>query len=147
MAEDNLITLGDLDFWRKRSREFISKPTGECQHRALEADDEGEILTCKTCGKQVSAYWAFMRFMKEYKIYKEKLENKAKELHAREEKGLRLKAAQKIEEAWRSRTMVPACPHCRKAIMPGDGFGGLMYNKADPEGAEKSFKQTIVYLE
>ena len=40
-----------------------------------------------------------------------------------EEATLHLKAAQEAEAAWRSRKMVPTCPHCREAIFAADGFG------------------------
>ena len=42
---------------------------------------------------------------------------------------VRLKAAVRAQEAWRSRSMVPTCPHCHEAIFPEDGFGGSAINK------------------
>lgn len=45
------------------------------------------------------------------------------------EKTVELRAAQKVEKAWRSRTMVPTCPHCAEAIFPEDGLGSGMANR------------------
>jgi|GEM_PF-2275706 len=143
-----LIDIGDLSLWRKTSDEFSRKRgwVGDCPHINIIMDDVGEVVTCKDCGKQISAFWALQRFYREYSAFTGSLKARAEQVKLREEKGLVLKSAQEIEKAWRSRTMVPACPHCRKAILPTDGFGGLMYNKAGPEGAEKSFKKTAVVL-
>jgi ribosomal protein S27E len=144
--EKKVIDIGDLSLWRKTDSRFIRAEKGQCPHRNLVADEEGEILECKQCGKQVSAYWAFMRFIREYENYTDSLKSRAEGVRIREEKGLTLKAAQLIEKAWRSRRMVPACPHCKKAILPTDGFGGLQYNKTDPDKAQKSFEKTMVIL-
>jgi hypothetical protein len=143
---DNVLNIGDLSVWRKRGASSHYPAIGECKHLNLTYDDHGEIITCKDCKKQLGAFWAFKHLSNNYGAYMQSLKNRAEQVRIREEKGLILKAAQEIERAWRSRTMVPACPHCKKAIMPTDKFGGLKYSKADPEGAEKSFKSTMVYL-
>jgi hypothetical protein len=38
-------------------------------------------------------------------------------------------AAQVVESAWRSRSMVPVCPHCSEAIFATDGLGRSQVNK------------------
>lgn len=94
-----------------------------CKHMHLSADDEGEIITCDDCDKQISAYWALQYFLEHYRTACNKLDQRAQKLAEIENRTLHLGAAQVVETAWRSRTMVPTCPHCSEAIFKTDGFG------------------------
>jgi hypothetical protein len=96
---------------------------GVCEHRHLTADENGEIITCKECKKQVSAYWLIKRTMSEWAEFSRKIKAQREQLDADLKKAVVLRAAQDVEKAWRRRKMVPTCPHCRHAILPTDGFG------------------------
>lgn len=57
------------------------------------------------------------------------IDRRLKEVQRLEASTVVLKAAKKVEKAWRSRSSVPTCPHCHEAIFPEDGFGGTQVNK------------------
>ncbi len=121
----NVIQIEDM----RLTRSSRYHPLTECNHMHLTMDGEGEIVTCDDCKKQISAFWALQMLSDQYRKASEKLDRKYKEQIAVESKTVHLKAAQKVEEAWRSRTMVPTCPHCAEPIFPNDGFGRHQINK------------------
>lgn len=130
-----ILNIGECELFQRRdSLGWKTSVMGEvkeiaCAHLRLLADDEGEIITCKDCGRTVSAYWAFMRFSREYNRFKDDLESKRNLLIEDLKRGVILRAAQKVERAWRRRKMAPTCPHCGKAILPTDGFGNSYVRK------------------
>jgi transcription elongation factor Elf1 len=116
----NVFDIGDYELTRQRYRPYNST---ECQHKKLLSEDEGEILTCKDCGKQVSAYWVLMRWLDQYQKMIDNFTAQRAALIEDNEKAVVHRAALKIEEEWRRKKYVPTCPHCRKGITPMDGFG------------------------
>jgi hypothetical protein len=122
------VQIGELSITPKRGGGLITLPN-QCAHRNLLAIEDGEVIRCKDCDTQVSAFWAFLRFSREYERFKEDLEIRAKEVIESEKRGVILKAAQRVEQAWRRRKMVPTCPHCRQPILPTDGFGNSCIRK------------------
>lgn len=105
------------------------QPSKECQHLYLTFSDHGEIIECDECHKQVTAYWALTMLAEVYGKAWAKMEAGQRRLAEAKEKDISLLAAQRVEKAWRSRTMVPACPHCSEPIFPQDGFGGMQINR------------------
>lgn len=103
-------------------------PTG-CKHMNLTMDEHGDVVSCDDCGKQVSAFWALQMLAEEYGKAFAKLERRAQQQAKSERDGIHLKAAQVVESAWRSRTMVPVCPHCSEPIFAHDGLGRAQINK------------------
>lgn len=95
----------------------------------LSMDGEGDIVTCDDCKKQVSAFWALQMLSEHYQKAFAKLQRKYDEQASIEKKTLHLKAAQLVEAAWRSQTMVPICPTCREPIFATDGFGRSQMSK------------------
>ncbi|MCA8447568.1 MULTISPECIES: hypothetical protein [Burkholderia cepacia complex] len=112
----------------KQQRFRFGKDAG-CKHLNLTMDDEGDIVTCDDCGKQVSAFWALKMLSEYYQKAMGKLARREQVQSEVEQRTIHLKAAQAVEKAWRSRTMVPTCPHCNEGISPSDGFGRSMVNK------------------
>jgi phosphotransacetylase len=102
-----------------------------CPHKNLIYDIENEEVTCKDCKRIVNPFKALMILISQYRSIEQDLKNRRQELEEleiRKEKHL-LKATKAVDQAWRSKSMVPTCPHCHKAIFPGDGFGSSMTNK------------------
>lgn len=124
---DNVIVIGDFGLEITRRYEKLTKDT--CDHLQVELDDTGEIVTCKKCKIQVSAYWALRELARNWKRANENLEARRKKLEEDKEKAVILLAAQKVEKAWRKRDFVPTCPHCKRGIFPKDGFGDLSIHK------------------
>ncbi len=122
----SVLNIGDFNLYRKRRQRYLLE--GEpvpCKHFKLTYDENGNILTCDDCHRQIDPMWFAFEVLDIYNREKEWLNKTRAELMADLEKGLSLRAAQEVERAWRSRTEVPICPHCRKPITAKDGFGSI----------------------
>lgn len=144
----NIIELGDLRITRAR-RQY----TAGCQHKRFTVDPNGDIVTCNDCDKQISSHFALLLLVDEWDRAQRKLADSRASHAAAMERTVVLRAAQRVQSAWRSRTMVPTCPHCGEGIFPEDGFGGSAINKEmalrrlqaikDREAAEKNAAKFI----
>jgi hypothetical protein len=123
----NIVNIGDVRITRTRM-DYARR--NECEHKQLTFDDNGEIVTCDDCAKQVSAFWVVTMLAGVYAKALAKVVSEQRTLAEAKAKDISLLAAQKVEKAWRSRSMVPTCPHCHEAIFPQDGFGGSATNRA-----------------
>lgn len=119
----NVIRIGEGKFeqiWQKR-----------CQHKHLTYDITERIVQCKDCKRVVDGFEAFMIAVRFWQGAETELKRRQEDLAELEKKaniGL-LKASRKVDHAWRSKNMVPSCPHCHEAIFPEDGLGSDMINK------------------
>jgi hypothetical protein len=102
---------------------FAGKATESCKHRRVSMDDNGQIVNCQDCEKQVSPYWFLRDFFERYDGQREKLEARMREVEEAEKRTVTHRAALIVAEAWRRRKFLPACPHCHHTISPEDGFG------------------------
>lgn len=123
----NVVNIGDYLF-EKRDTSYGRVIVGGvsetvCTHPSLWMDSNGQIVSCKDCGKQVSAYWALERCLNEYRRRWNELNRKARAQSEIATKTLRLKAARAMDKAWQRRGSVPSCPHCDRGIFPTDRFG------------------------
>lgn len=123
-----VIQIGDLALRRKESRYGFVK-SGECKHLHLTMDDNGDTVQCEDCKVYVSAYWAlkmlaahFDREHRNIEAAKQRLDEATKERRA-------LIATNRVDKVWRSRTMIPACPHCGAGIRPEDGLGNRQVSR------------------
>ena len=119
---DNVIHFADLQFRAKAKR--YGWEQDRCAHRKLTLDDNGELVTCDDCGKQVTAYWALRHIVEKWGEHAKVIERRRQVVQQQIEANVSLLAAQRVEKAWRRRKTVPTCPHCNEAIFPEDGFGG-----------------------
>lgn len=123
---DNVVNIGDLRIRHLEKKKPWDKGKDRCKHYNLTFDDNGSIVTCDDCSMQVSPYWALQMMSDHYDQAMKALE-RARAVHKHELSGeLHLIAAKKVEKAWRSRNMVPTCPHCSRGILPEDGLGGSL---------------------
>lgn len=112
------------------SAKFKRSHKNNCNHRGtLEYDPNAETVTCVKCELILNNFKAFMILVEAYGQDKENRMREIQRLEQLKEETLIFRAAKRIESAWRSRDMVPVCPHCLAAIFPEDGFGGSMTNK------------------
>ncbi len=128
LVSHNVINIEEYRFSRKNTRWPSARD--ECQHLQLTLDGNGEIITCDDCDKQVSAYWSIQRFLDEWARAWERIKRRQQECTDVEKSQLILRAALRVQKAWRRRRTVPICPHCYKAILPDDNFGWSSTNKA-----------------
>lgn len=121
-----VVDIGEMRITRERRRYLAGDG---CLHKHLELDDQGDVVSCLDCKKQVSAFWAFSMFVAYYVECKERLDRERQRFREETSKEIVLLAAKKVEKAWRSRSMVPSCPHCHRGILPSDRFGDNTVNK------------------
>lgn len=114
------------DFRLKRERRTLLEG---CQHKHMTLDDEGEFVMCDDCEKQIGNYAALRMLVERWALLQDRVDSQRAAIADAAGKTVELRAAQRVEQAWRSRSMVPTCPHCREAIFPVDGFGGTLVNK------------------
>lgn len=110
----------DMHGW---TTSFAGKENQECLHRRLCFDENGHTVTCKDCGKEVSAWWAFMMIVERFEKEWNRLKLAQTEIEKAEKRVLTHKAAIAVEDAWRRRKTIPTCPHCNLPILPGELFG------------------------
>jgi hypothetical protein len=119
----DVVDFGKLKLSRKEHK--------TCMHDHLEYDIPNEAVTCKDCKEPIGAFKAFTLLIEHHQHAWERIEHARNELSELERKSNKplLKALDNLNKAWRSRGMVPCCPHCHEAIFPEDGLGGSMLNK------------------
>lgn len=118
----DVINIGELALRRKDRWAGFTAP-GECKHLHLMLDDNGDTVRCDDCKVYVSAYWALKLLAMQFQSQERALAARRAQLDAETAEKRTLIATRKVDAAWRSRTMVPACPHCHEAIFPEDGLG------------------------
>lgn len=124
---DNVINISDF-YFRKKHQTYI-RSEKECGHLNMTMNSAGNFVRCDDCSIQLSAYWVLDRMLETYTRDAKLLRSQKAQFEAEKEKDIHLIAAKHIEKAWRSRSMVPCCPHCGDAIFPTDGFGNTNINK------------------
>ena len=119
MSDENVVSIGDWRINRKHASYSIFDKK-ECRHLNTTMMDEGQYIRCDDCNAPLSAYWVLSRLLQDIRNTRKEIRSEQQRLALAPERALRLKAAQTIEGAWRSRTMVPACPHCTRGIFAAD---------------------------
>lgn len=102
-----------------------------CRHNHLLYNVTEQTVQCKDCNRVINPFQAFMSLVRYWEDATAGLRRRQEEIAALERRvdaGL-LKATRNVDHAWRSKKMVPTCPHCHEAIFPEDGFGTSMTNK------------------
>ena len=123
----DIIQIGEWKLQHKHNHRYVEP--GDCDHKHIELDARGDIVRCVKCGDQLSAFWALKMLSDEYNRALGKLQREREALEKAKEAETHLLAARKVEKVWRTRTMVPACPHCGAGILPEDGLGGSRINR------------------
>lgn len=122
----NVVEIGEFRVTLEQRDKYSKK---KCQHLHITLDPNGEFVKCNDCHETISAWYALQTLVEWWDAAAKKLVAQRAAQKQIEAKTLHLKAAQRVEEAWRSRSMVPTCPHCGEAIFAEDRFGGSMVNR------------------
>ena len=120
-----VIEIGEFRLRRAQRKSALR----DCRHMSLELDYELQTVRCADCGEHMSPFYALSHLTDALNRKSDQLTRDRENLRQLQSGNLHLIAARRVEEAWRSRTMVPTCPHCDEAIFPGDGFGSSAVNK------------------
>ena len=132
MDQGNVVDIGELRLARLENS--YKRRVEGCQHLRLEMDPVGETVHCRDCNVQVSSYWALEMLRGQWATASSRYKAQLAELQADQSKVLFLKAAKAAETVWRSNKYLPGCPHCRRGIMLGDGFGSIRVGKDFEKG-------------
>lgn len=111
----DVLKIGDIRIARGMTR----RPRTTCTHERTTYDVEERRVWCSDCESEVEPFDAFHLIVRRLTEFQEALRRRLDELERAEAKALTLIAAKNLEREWRSRTTVPACPHCREALFPG----------------------------
>lgn len=136
MTSTNVVELGVYRVRHKAHARGGQKP--QCAHKTFVLDDNGHLVICEDCGVQIDAYFALRAITLDWGSIQEKNRRDLERMAQEKQKNLHLIAARRVEQAWRSKTMVPFCPHCGEGIRPDDGFGGGMISKVIDDARRKA---------
>lgn len=122
MAE--IIQIGEM----RLERQFKSN---QCKHLNLSYSEQDQTIECVDCKMQIQPFHALMLLLRHYNNAIQDLSRRRSELselEKRNEKGLLL-ATKTVDHVWRSKSMIPTCPHCGRGIMPEDKLGYRSINR------------------
>lgn len=117
-----VVDIGDIRVARGLSRRHYSS----CPHRRLMYDQKERRVWCRECERDVESFDAFTIIVEQYSDAHRQLVRKQAEISEAEQFKMRTIAAKKLDEAWRSRKMVPACPHCSNGLFPDSFKNGMI---------------------
>lgn len=111
-----VVDFGDLRVARGMSRRAFAT----CKHKPLFYDQKERRIWCRDCESNVDAFDAFLLLVEQFHYAAADIERRREEVRkAREHNIIRI-AARQMDEHFRRRNMVPACPHCHTGILPED---------------------------
>lgn len=109
-----VVDIGDVRVARGLTRRHYSS----CPHRQLIYDRQERRVWCKDCERDVEPFDAFLQLIEGYSAALGEVARREEAIKEVEQFKMRSIAAKRMDEAWRSRTMVPACPHCWMGLFP-----------------------------
>lgn len=109
-----VVSIGDVRVARGLSRRAHSS----CPHINITYDKKERRIWCEDCERDVEPFDAFLRLTEGYDQAVKDVERREIAVAEAEKFQIRSIAAKKMDEAWRHRNMVPACPHCHGGLFP-----------------------------
>lgn len=116
-----VIDIGDI----RVSRGMTRRPVSSCRHRRMAYDPKERRVWCRDCEKDVDPFDAFKNLCENYHAAHEDMKRQRQEINEAAQFQCRSIAAKNIDEAWRKKKMVPACPHCSNGLFPEDFVKGV----------------------
>lgn len=120
LAGLKVVNIGDIRVARGMTR----RPVSVCNHRQLAYDPHERRIWCKDCETDVDPFDAFVSLAEQFNSAITALAARETRVAEAETFQLRSLAAKAIDQAWRSHTMVPACPSCGAGLFPEDFKNG-----------------------
>jgi len=102
------------------ARGLTRRPKSSCAHLQLVYDPRERRVWCKDCESEVDPFDAFEAMATRLHEHAENVRAREARLREAEEHALVSVASKEMDKAWRSRNMVPACPHCYNGLFPED---------------------------
>lgn len=110
----NVVDIGEVRVSRGLSRRHHSS----CPHKRLTYDQAERRIWCRDCERDVEGFDAFRIVAEWAHVAHESLLKRERAVQEAEGFAARTIAGKKLDEAWRSKTMVPACPSCGNGLFP-----------------------------
>jgi hypothetical protein len=129
-----VIDIGDL----RIARGMSLRPVALCRHNRMIYDAKERRIWCPECETTVNAFDAFARLVESYAMASARIEKRRTELAEAEKFQMRHRAAKVMDEAWRSTSMAPACPHCSRGILREDVAKGVAMVGVEFERARRA---------
>jgi hypothetical protein len=114
IAGVKVVDIGDLRVARGLSR----RPHSSCEHKTMVYDQNERRIWCEDCEKNVEAFDAFVSLVEWHSKAANRIKERLNRVAEAEKNTVRSLAAKAMDEVWRSRNMVPACPHCGQGLFP-----------------------------
>jgi hypothetical protein len=111
-----VVDIGDYRIARGLTRRAYSG----CHHRNMVYDQKERRIWCKDCEHDIEPFDAFASIIASYSQAYDTLLTRQNAVAEAEQFQARTIAGKKLDEAWRRRKMVPACPHCSMGLFPED---------------------------
>lgn len=128
----SVVDIGDLRVARGLSR----RPAPVCRHLQLAFDTAERRIYCMDCQSDVEAFDAFVQLIERHHY----LDEKAERMRRDAAHTVISRAGKQMDQVWRSRTMAPACPHCKAAILAEDVADGIPTVSKDLEVRRRSLR-------
>ncbi|WP_395175069.1 hypothetical protein [Roseibium alexandrii] len=116
-----VVNIGDVRVSRGKTR----RPASSCRHKRLTYDAQERRIWCRDCEQDIDPFDAFVGLVEQYDGALKRLEADRLKLQEAQRFQVRSIAAKEIDKAWRSRNMVPSCPHCGNGLFPEDFKHGV----------------------
>lgn len=116
-----VVDIGDVRVARGLTRRSVSS----CPHVHLVYDDKERRVWCQDCEHDVEAFDAFKILVQRYSGAIASLKKREAAVTEIETFKMRTIAARKMDEAWRHKNSVPACPYCSNGLFPEDFKHGV----------------------
>lgn len=129
LAGVKVVDIGDIRVSRGMSR----RPTSVCAHRKLMYDSRERRIWCSDCENDVEAFDAFEGVVGQFHRAATQAERRLENVEKAEQASLISRAAKAFDDIWRRQKVAPACPHCKRGILPEDAAKGLTKVSAEIE--------------
>lgn len=116
-----VVDIGDYRVSRGMSRRRFTA----CPHKKLSYDVKERRIWCADCEHDVDSFDILVSMVGSYDRAVKRLAERERQLKEAEHFQARSLAAREMDKAWRSRTMVPACPSCGNGLFPEDFKRGV----------------------
>lgn len=112
----NVVDIGDL----RVARGWTRRPVSACLHRHMMYDTNERRIWCQDCEQNVEPFDAFVFLTGYFDTANKALRAREARVRGAEDAALHSLAAKAIDEVWRRRNVVPACPECGGGLLPED---------------------------
>lgn len=136
IAHGNVIDLAGF-----KTQLVVTKRTDECSHTRTGYSRTERKVWCKDCNTELDSFDVFLRLVDHYARATARLESEKERFQEQRNKALRSIAAKSFDDIYRSRKYVPACPHCKEALLPEDVANGLAMVCRETARERRKFKR------